>query len=292
MQHHITTRKLNILSTLIVCGLILMGAAFQYGGIKHDLISTVSSSSSLVLTNTSTQVQRITGSTAQAIVLPDAQTSRVGWWFEVSNDSSATTTVQNFNNYPIGTIAAGNSAKFYLTSTATTGGPWDLLPGNGSSGGGGGGGNTMWFGQFGTDCTWTNTQSYPGPLSEFAADGSCTLTEIINNGMGTVTAYGSSKPGVTFTAPSTGYVRTCIQSTIIPSSSGAYYLVAIFDGTTTQTQELGNSATTEIPYHQCVVTSVTATTSYTIQALGAISVGTLTLNGGGYVQTAVIIDYL
>lgn len=132
-------RKTNILSTLLVCGFFLMGAAFQYGGIKHDLVSTVTSSGSLVLTNTSTQVQRLTGSTAQTVKLPNAATSRVGWWYIVSNDSTQTATVTNGADEPIGTISAGNSATFYLTSLSTLGGPWDLQPGNGSSGGGGGG---------------------------------------------------------------------------------------------------------------------------------------------------------
>lgn len=291
MQHHITTRRINALSLMLVAGVLLMGAAFQYGGIKHDLVSTVTSASSLVLTNTSTQVQRLTGSTAQAVVLPNAQTSRVGWWFEVSNDSSATTTVQNFNNQIIGTIAAGNSAKFYLTSTSTTGGPWDLLPGNGSSGGGGGSSGSFWTGFF-TAATgdWRSAVAYPGP-GEFE-DNAATLTELFNPSSWTVTKYGD-KPGITFTAPSTGYIQTCVNAPINFNNANAYGLVELYDGTNSAgTTDVGNTGNLFTSYYGCIITQVTASSSYNIRLRGSTSNTYIYINSGLDSTTTFTIRYL
>lgn len=201
MRHLITTRRINIISTLLVCGFFLMGAAFQYGGIKHDLVSTVTSSGSIILTNASTQVQRLTGSTAQKVHLPDARSLRVGYWYIVSNDSTQTASVYNYNSELVGTISAGNSAPFYLTSLTTTGGPWDLQPGNGSSGGGSGG-TTAAFSFGGASensvCTGTPCTTYRSKPSGLVITRSTTGQYAVDFG-----SYFTNKPicaGVTYGA--------------------------------------------------------------------------------------------
>lgn len=214
MRHLITTRRINIISTLLVCGFFLMGAAFQYGGIKHDLVDIVTSSSSIILTNASTQVQRLTGSTAQAVHLPDARSLRVGYWYIVSNDSTQTASVYNYNSELVGTISAGNSAPFYLTSLTTTGGPWDLQPGNGSSGGSSGGCYA------GANCFSVRTDdasacsSTPCTIDQqYSSDGlnnAVTTFGRSSTGVYAVTVKGSfcnTEPACTATSANVGFIR-------------------------------------------------------------------------------------
>lgn len=291
MLHLITTRKTNILSTVLVCGLLLMGAALQYGGIKHDLVNVVTSSGSLVLTNTSTQVVRLTGSTAQTVKLPDAATSRVGWWYIVSNDSTQTATVTNGADQPIGTIAAGNSATFYLTSASTLGGPWDLQPGNGSSGGGGGGGGSFWTGLFtvATGDFQTNS-AYPTPVD--FNDNAFTMTEVFNPDSWTVAKFGD-KPGIVITAPSTGYIETCFSTGFNFNTTNAYGTVDVYDGTNSASLvTIGNTGIGYFPYRGCIVTQVTASSNYTIRLRGSVSAGVIQINGGLDTMTYITARYL
>lgn len=131
-----------IRKSLLLLGLLFPalahGAAFQFGGVRHDLAQVVSSSGTTILTSASTQVQQVTGTAAHTIRLPDATTLKSGYWYLVSNDSTQTVTVQNSVPLSLGTISAGSWSKFYITSSATAGGNWDVQPA-GTSGGGGGG---------------------------------------------------------------------------------------------------------------------------------------------------------
>jgi len=134
-----------ILKTLL--GLFLsslaLSATWQYGGIKHDITSQVGTASAIIMNAASTQVQRITGSTAQTIKLPDATTLRAGYWYTLVNESSAAVTVQNSSAFTLGTLAAASTgaptyATLYVTSNSTSGGPWTFQKDQNSGGGSGG----------------------------------------------------------------------------------------------------------------------------------------------------------
>lgn len=141
----------------ILSAFFLTGAAFQFGGIRHDLTSNLTSVSPVILNNSSLQVQRFTGSTAQVIKLPDATTLRNGMWYTFINESSAALTISDTSSTPITTISAASqtsplSKTMYLTSSSTTGGPWSIDPG-GATGGAAGGGLTCE--EFTADDTFT-----------------------------------------------------------------------------------------------------------------------------------------
>lgn len=118
-------------------GFLLMGAAFQFGGIKHDITSQVTTSSSVVINSSSLQVQRFTGSSAQVVKLPAATGLKAGYWYTMINESTGALTITNSTDMPITTVAAATatapvSKTFYVTSTATSGGPWTVDAGAGS----------------------------------------------------------------------------------------------------------------------------------------------------------------
>lgn len=120
-----------------VAFILLSGAAFQYRGIRHDLVNVVTSSSTRVLTNTSTQVQRFTGSTVQRVDLPNATTLQSGMWYLLINESSTRVDVYNNANELVTQITGASqsapvSKRLYLTSNSTSGGPWTIDQGAGT----------------------------------------------------------------------------------------------------------------------------------------------------------------
>ena len=118
------------------------GAAFQFGGIRHDLTSITSAAGTTTLTKTSTQVQRVTGSTTQTIKLPNCTTLAVGYWYIVSNDSSGSVTVTDSSGNTLATLANTDSAKFYVHSVGSADN-WNVHKSIASSSGGSGwSGNT------------------------------------------------------------------------------------------------------------------------------------------------------
>ncbi len=131
------TRKFKYLIPAIA--IVLMGAAFQYGGLKLDITSQVSSVSPIVLSSASTQIQRVTGSANQVVKLPDATTLRAGYFYYLSNEGSGTLTISNSASTQVVQLAAGNTttqgAFLFLTSNSTAAGPWTY----GTLGGSGGG---------------------------------------------------------------------------------------------------------------------------------------------------------
>ena len=135
-----STMILKIFASLIL-SLTTFAAAFQYGGIKHDITSQVGTASPIIMNAASTQVQRITGSTAQTLRLPSATTLRAGYWYNLINENSSAVTVQDSSAFTIGTISGGSrdapvSALLYLTSNDTSGGPWTFGSSSASSGSG------------------------------------------------------------------------------------------------------------------------------------------------------------
>lgn len=129
----------------IFCALLLLtGAAFQFGGVRFDLLTVTSSSSTVVLTKGHKQVNVATGSANQVYTLPDATTLQAGYWYEFINEGSGTLTISNSSSVAIVTLPAASSpaeapsARLYLTSSATTGGPWSVAQAASSSSSGAG----------------------------------------------------------------------------------------------------------------------------------------------------------
>ncbi len=116
------TRKIKYIIPFV--SVLFMGAAFQYGGLKLDITTQLTSVSPVVLNSASTQIQRFTGSTAQVVKLPNATTLRSGYFYTIYNNSTANLTVSTFSSTAITTVPIGQWNTFVLTSNATTGGPW------------------------------------------------------------------------------------------------------------------------------------------------------------------------
>lgn len=224
-----TRNKIALLSLILAP--LLMGAAFQFGGIRHDITSNLTSAFAVVLSTSSTQVQRFTGSTAQVVKLPDATGLRAGYWYTVINESTAALTVSNSGSTALYTLAASSqtapkSATFYVTSTATAGGPWSVDPGNATSGGSGGA-KEYWQGYHAGDCYFgLNSASYGVP----DPDSTCTFTERFDpfaEWTVTSTLSGSDKTsGITFTPPSLTYYVVCakVQQEGSSGTSGEFQL--------------------------------------------------------------------
>lgn len=115
----------NILLMLLIPSLVF-GAAFQFGGIKHDVTSVTSAAGTTTLTNASTQVQIVTGTTTQTIKLPDATTLRAGYWYMVKNQSTGIVTVVNDSSTSLTTLLSAQTALIYLTSAASAAGGWSV----------------------------------------------------------------------------------------------------------------------------------------------------------------------
>lgn len=129
--------------------LLFSGAAFQYRGIRHDLVNYVTSSSTRVLTNTSTQVHRFTGSTVQDVQLPSATSISPGMWYLFINESSTRLNIYNHNSELVTQVNGGSqsapvSKRLYVTANSTTGGPWTIDQGASTGSGSGGGSITEW----------------------------------------------------------------------------------------------------------------------------------------------------
>jgi hypothetical protein len=166
---------------------LLAGAAFQYRGIRHDLVSVVTSGSARTLTNTSTQVQRFTGSTAQTVNLPDATTLGIGMWYTIINESSAMVTVNNGASEAVTTLPAASqgspiSKRLYLTSNSTNGGPWTIDQGAGSGSSSGGSeiaGEAYIAGTAGCEPTRSSTT-----FGQFTDDTDCPGPTIVEENLG------------------------------------------------------------------------------------------------------------
>lgn len=129
------------LGILLSTGLA-QAAAFQFGGLRLDALIVTSSSSTVVLTKSHKQVNVSRGSSAQVYNLPDATTLQAGYWYEFINESTGSLRINNSSSVIITTLATTSSpasaasARLYLTSSATTGGPWAVFNGSGGSGSG------------------------------------------------------------------------------------------------------------------------------------------------------------
>jgi hypothetical protein len=86
--------------------------------------STVSSATTLTLTIASAQYQRITGTAAQTIALPNATTLSNGFIFTIDNGSSLTATVIDNAATTLDTIPPGGVDQWVLVNNGTTAGTW------------------------------------------------------------------------------------------------------------------------------------------------------------------------
>ncbi len=100
------------------------GAAFQFGGLRLDALRVTSSSSTVVLTKAHKQVNVASGSSNQVYNLPDATTLQPGYFYQINNESTGYLTVNNSASTTLGFLAERESAFLFLSSNATTGGPW------------------------------------------------------------------------------------------------------------------------------------------------------------------------
>lgn len=154
---------------------------------------------------------------------------------------------------------------------------------------GGGTSPVLWKGYHANDCTWSNTSTGFGDAS--AVDASCTFTESINSGFGTVASYndgtpGNNYPGFTFTAPETGYVSvTATVQALYSSIASQYTNIRLADGAGTALQEqsgsnLGGAGGLPSRVMADVIMAVTSGNSYTIKVQFGGTAGTINVNAG------------
>jgi len=86
--------------------------------------STVSSATTLTLTVASAQYQRISGTAAQTVKLPNATTLQNGFIFTIDNDSSLTATVIDSASTTLDTIPSGGVNQWVLIDNGTVAGTW------------------------------------------------------------------------------------------------------------------------------------------------------------------------
>lgn len=84
-----------------------------------------SAAGSTILTNTSASKIRVTGTLAQNIVLPVVTTLSVGWFYIITNDSTASITIQSSGLNTVRTLTAGTTALIQcIINTGTTAASW------------------------------------------------------------------------------------------------------------------------------------------------------------------------
>lgn len=95
--------------------------------VSHGFSTTVSAAATTTLTNTSTVVQQLTGSTTQTFQLPNPHSPLIplGFSYLFLNDSTGVLTVNNATPALIVTIPAGNACYVVLTANGSSPGSWD-----------------------------------------------------------------------------------------------------------------------------------------------------------------------
>ena len=96
----------------------------QYGSAVQGYTATATSGGTLTLTNTSTQIQNLTGSTTHTVVLPSATTMSNGQWFEIYNSSTGAVTVNKNGGTNITILAPSSSLVIKLSDNSTAAGVW------------------------------------------------------------------------------------------------------------------------------------------------------------------------
>lgn len=136
--------------------------------------------------------------------------------------------------------------------------------------------NTSWSGYHANDCAWTSASA---SFADPADDASCTFTERVNNNFGTVTSFGSKKPGITFTPAATGRYYVCATILAYNDTATNYATFSLTDGTTEIAEgsaRYPNLLSTPI----CGIYNATSTSSKTIKVqFKRISAGSAVIDG-------------
>jgi len=158
------------------------------------LASITSAAGTTTLTAASAHYQRLTGTSTQTIVLPDATTLANGHGFVIDNDSTGNLTLQANGGGSLGTIVPGMAGYIFLESNSTAAGNWSgymFVPGSGP-------GSQVTWGTAGlamgggtiTNAIWNGTAigaAYGG-------------TGVANNAANTITFTGNYSLGLTLSA--------------------------------------------------------------------------------------------
>lgn len=83
-----------------------------------------------------------------------------------------------------------------------------------------------WTGYHAGDCELSRQSNTYGDLT----DATCTFTERLNKGMGTVSSTGSTSAGITFSAQSSGDYEACAYGSFTTNVVGDYGLIRMVDG--------------------------------------------------------------
>jgi hypothetical protein len=165
----------------------------QYGGTIEQVTITATAAGTTVLTNVSTQIQVFTGTLAQNIQLPNAESyTKPGGKFEIYNLSTQTVAVQLNSTAGLQTIPASSTLIVKLVNNSTTDGVWVTLSNSSAP-----------------PISSTQSQCYGGPTSGYGISGTTTRTWSNVVTVGTDITYtpsaSNSDRGDIFTINTTGY---------------------------------------------------------------------------------------
>jgi len=134
-----------------------------------------------------------------------------------------------------------------------------------------------------TGCGWNTTSSSQGA---FGSGGTCTLTPVYNNNLGTV-AVVAGQPAITFTPYVSGSYMVCVSGELTTPqvsgsvTSGQLFLVDqssnVIDRLAARNSDSNASNAQEFPTKMCGITNVTGGSSQQITVQGSSSTG----SGGG-----------
>jgi hypothetical protein len=136
----------------------------------------------------------------------------------------------------------------------------------------------IWFGYHANDCAWSRTNTGYG---DFTDDASCTSTfsggQTVNINAGTISAYGSTRPGFTFTPKIVGVFKACVYSNFDGQGSTLQTVRLTIDGSTA----IGESQISDAvrhPFAHCGVFSTSTLTAVSVRLEGKASSGAVSLD--------------
>lgn len=189
-------------------------------------VATAAGTTTLTIASKETNV--FTGTTTQIVKLPTTSVAQ-GQQYTIINLSTGAVTVEASGGTTLATLSAGQQAVCTaLIATPTTNANWTATIQN-ISGLASAPTNAYWSGNMSTSSSWSTSS---GTFADPTVSGSVVFTATSNSGFGTVTAAGSSLPGITFTpASSTAVYLVTFTSAFSNSLPGAVAAARITDGT-------------------------------------------------------------